>query len=145
MSTRNLSDIMRKEKSVGAIVFYNRKTPEFLLLHYVGGHWDLCKGHVEKGEENMDTLKREIFEETKTKKFDVIPVFREEINYSFKSGSHRVSKEVIFYLVEFKSKHIKISFEHQAFGWFSYEEALNKLTFDTAKGILKKANDFLDQ
>ncbi|MDZ4384915.1 MAG: NUDIX domain-containing protein, partial [Candidatus Moranbacteria bacterium] len=54
------------EKSVGAVVFRKKETggKEFLLLHYPSGHWDFPKGHIESGETEEGTLRREVEEET---------------------------------------------------------------------------------
>ena len=53
------------EYSVGSVI-YRRENGKilFLLLHYVSGHWDFVKGHKEKDETDLETLKRETFEET---------------------------------------------------------------------------------
>ena len=37
---------------------------EFLLLHHTVGHWDFPKGNIEAGEDELETARREIFEET---------------------------------------------------------------------------------
>ena len=55
---------MISEKSVGAILFVKEKEPRYLLLHYEAGHWDFPKGHVEAGEQEPDTIAREVEEET---------------------------------------------------------------------------------
>ena len=48
------------EKSCGAVVFREENGVRlYLLLHYAEGHWDLPKGHVEKGEsEEQNKLKK---------------------------------------------------------------------------------------
>ena len=139
-----------KEKSAGAIVFFKekepellRKEPEFLLLHYTAGHWDYCKGHIEGKETEIETLKRELLEETGIKEFSLISGFREEMNYSFNRKTEQVNKTAVFYLIEVKSKEVKLSFEHKGFKWLEFEKASKQLTFDNAKNLLKKANEFL--
>ena len=53
------------EKSCGAVVYRMEKGRRlYLLLHYCEGHWDLPKGHVEAGESEEQTARREISEET---------------------------------------------------------------------------------
>jgi 8-oxo-dGTP pyrophosphatase MutT (NUDIX family) len=48
------------ETSVGAVVFRVVRGERFyLLLHYPSGHYDFAKGHVEKGETEEMTLRRE--------------------------------------------------------------------------------------
>jgi len=56
---------LAKEKSVGAVVATNIKGKQYyLLLYYPGGYWDLPKGHVEEGEQELDTARREVEEGT---------------------------------------------------------------------------------
>lgn len=142
---------MPVEKSAGAIIF--RKEGEkifYLLLQYPGqshrakkDYWDLAKGHIEKGENETATIKREVEEETGLKDIEFVRGFREVIKYFFKFKEKTVLKFVTFYLAETKTKEIKISGEHTALAWLPYEQALKQLTFKNAKNILEKANDFL--
>ena len=56
---------IRHEKSCGAVVFTMvGDTLKYLLVHSVNGFWGFPKGHVEAGESEYDTAKREIREET---------------------------------------------------------------------------------
>jgi len=48
-------------------------------------------------------------------------------------------------LAETKTKKIKISFEHLNYQWLPYKKALEVLSFENAKEILKKANQFLQK
>ena len=52
---------MKHEKSCGAVIIKNNKV---LVLQQVAGHWGFPKGHVEKGETEVETAIREIKEET---------------------------------------------------------------------------------
>ncbi len=161
---------MPKEKSAGAVVFREEDGKiYYLLLHYGkatpaggGGHWDFSKGHPEEGEEEEETVKREVEEETGIKDIKIIDGFKEYIKYFFRDsynskGEERnppslklrrakapwVFKTVTFYLAETKIKEVKISFEHVAYKWLPYKEALKQLTYKKAKEILKKAHRFL--
>lgn len=138
------------EKSAGAIIFRKEnKKIYYLLLHYPSSakapkdYWDLPKGHVEKGEKELDTVRREVEEETGLKDIKFIEGFKEWIKYFFKFRGKNVLKFVTFYLGETKTKTVKVSFEHLGFEWLPYEAALKRLTFKNAKEILQKANDFL--
>lgn len=161
---------MPKEVSAGAVVFRREGNQiYYLLLHYPSGsrtsknYWDFPKGHIENNESEIETVKREVEEETGLKDIKIIDGFKESIKYFFKNTynlkneknppslklrqarkkAQWVFKMVIFYLAETKTKDIKISFEHQGYKWLPYEEALKQLTFKNAKEILKKANQFL--
>ena len=138
------------EKSAGAVVFRKANNKiYYLLLHYPSSskapkdYWDFPKGHIEKGEEEIETVKREIKEETGLEDIKFVPGFKEWIKYFFKFKGKNILKFVTFYLTETKTKNIKISYEHIGFQWFPYKEALNQLKFKNAKEILKKANKFL--
>jgi len=145
---------MPQEKSAGAIIFRKEGNEiYYLLLHYESGHWEFPKGHIEDGENEIETVKREIEEETGLKDVRMIDGFKEYIKYFFKNtynleGEEKkkaswVCKLVVFYLAETKTKEIKISFEHQGYKWLPYKEAIIQLTFKNAKEILRKANDFV--
>lgn len=146
------------EKSAGAIVFRKEsfnsvqgKEGEiyYLLLHYLKRsgnseeYWDLPKGHIEKGEDILNTVKREVFEETGLKDINFIDGFKETIRYFFKFEEKNIMKFVTFYLVETKTKEVEVSEEHIGYKWLSYEESLKQLTYKNARDILKKANEFI--
>ncbi|MBI2041964.1 MAG: NUDIX domain-containing protein [Candidatus Nealsonbacteria bacterium] len=135
---------MPTEKSAGAVVFRKEKdTIKYLLLHYELGHWDLPKGHIEKGEKPEEAAVREVREETGIKDIEFIPGFKETIKYFYKRDDKSFLKTVVFFLARTKTKKVKISYEHQGFKWLSYDKALEQLTFDNAKRILKKSRQFL--
>lgn len=145
---------MPKEKSAGAVIFrMENGKPYYLLLRYYSGHWEFAKGHIEQGESNEETVKREIEEETGIKEMKIIPGFKEYVKYFFRASyglkdeekkrAPWIFKLVVFYLVQTKQTEVKISKEHKDFIWLLFEEALKKLTYKNAKEILKKANDFI--
>lgn len=141
---------MPVENSAGAIIFREEGGKNYyLLLHYPTGfrtkkdYWDLPKGHIEEDEDILETVRREVFEETGLEDIDFIEGFKETINYFFKAEGKTVFKTVVFYLVETKTKEVKISSEHVGYKWLLYEEALEQVTFKNAKKIIQKANDFL--
>jgi len=142
---------MPVEKSAGAVIFRRENNKiYYLLLHYPGAshradkdYWDFPKGHIEKGEKIEDTVKREVFEETGLKDIKIFPDFKKTIKYFFKFEGKNILKFVTFFLAETKEKDVKISFEHIGYEWLPYEEALEKLTFQNAKEVLKRAHKFL--
>lgn len=134
---------MVKEKSVGCALFRCKPESEFLLMHYKAGHWGFPKGHVESGETEGQTLRREVREETSLQQIRVIPGFRQETKYFFRRGSETVFKEVVFYLVESLGGNVKLSHEHQGFEWLGFEKAIERLSFGNTKNVLEKARAFL--
>ncbi|SRR3989338_8603354 len=145
---------MPKEKSAGAVIFrIENGKPYYLILRYHSGHWEFAKGHIEEGESNEETVKREIEEETGIKEIKIIHGFKEYVKYFFKAsyglkGEEKkkapwIFKLVVFYLAQTKETEVKISEEHKDFAWLPYENALKKLTYKNAKEILKKAHNYL--
>jgi 8-oxo-dGTP pyrophosphatase MutT (NUDIX family) len=137
---------MEEEKSAGAVTFYREKgNIEFLLLHYGKGHWGFPKGHIEANETETQAMLRELEEETGIKDVKIIPNFRECITYFFMDNGKKIKKQVVFFLVESKTKDVKLSFEHTDYAWLPYKKAIETLTFGNARKVLKKAYDFLKQ
>lgn len=135
---------MPKEKSCGAIVFKKQKDGiKYLLLHYGAGHWDFPKGRQEKKETEEQAALREIKEETGIEDVEFVKGFNEKINYFYKQGKDAIFKEVVFFLAQSATDEVKLSFEHIGYAWLSYENAYKKLTFNNAKELLRKTNQFL--
>ena len=150
---------MPKEKSAGAIIY--RKEDNiiyYLLLHYPainrkGGHWEFAKGHIEEGESEEKTVKREIAEETGIKDIEIIPGFKKYLKYFFRQtygleGEARkkapwIFKLVAFYVAETSTKEVKISPEHIGFAWLPFDEAFKKITYKNSKELLKEVNEFI--
>ncbi len=132
---------MPKETSAGAVVFRRENGKVlYLLLHYDAGHWDFPKGHVEKGESNRETVRRETEEETGIRELNFVEGFEEKISYYYKQDGKTIYKEVFFYLAETEEKRVETSFEHKGFEWLEFGDALERLTYDNAKEVLKKAD-----
>ncbi len=135
---------MVQEKSCGAVVFRNTGAgTDYLLLHYGAGHWGFARGQVEKGETEKDTVLREVAEETGITNARFVDGFREEMSYFYRREGKTVFKEVILYLVQALDSTVKLSYEHTEYQWLPYEKALEKLTFQNSKDILRKAKDCL--
>ncbi len=44
-----------------------------------------------------------------------------------------------------KKDDVKLSFEHQAYGWVSFQEALEKVTYNNSRRILQQAHKYLEE
>lgn len=133
------------EKSCGIVVFREDKRQRlYLVLKYPSGHFDFPKGHVETRDKSMhETALRELREETGISDVKFVEGFEEGISYIYKRKSKPSNKQVIFFLAETKAKTVKISHEHRGYFWLPYDAAFNKVTFDNAKGLLRKAESLL--
>lgn len=135
---------MKKERSAGAIVFRKENNSiYYLLLWYPAGHWDFPKGNIEPGEKEIETVKREVYEETGITDLEFIFGFRETIRYYYFRGKEKVFKEVIFYLAKTRQKDVKISYEHKGYEWLPFDKAIKRLTYEKAKNLLMKAHKYL--
>ena len=136
---------MYDEISVGSVLYNldNDFNIIYLILNYSYGHWDFPKGNIENGESEIDTIKREIMEETGITDIKFIDGFRQQISYRYKKKFKLVNKSVIYYIAETKSNNVVLSFEHTNFAWLNLNDALNRLSFDNSKKILKNAHEFL--
>ncbi len=140
---------MIREKSAGAVVFRKENSNYFFLLLYKKANdkykesWDFPRGNVEKDESEIDAVKREVKEEAGINALNIFPDFRDRISWFYKKDGQLIFKEVIYYLAETSVKDIQISFEHDAFEWLCFDDALKRITFKNAKIILENAFVFL--
>ncbi|MBM3898163.1 MAG: NUDIX domain-containing protein [Thaumarchaeota archaeon] len=133
-----------EERSAGAVLFRRENGAEmFLLLHYPAGHWDYPKGNIERGEQELETVRREIKEETGIEDIVIIDGFKKVIEYNYKRDSAFVHKKVSYYVAECKTSSVTISFEHKGYQWLGYDAAMKRLTFKNARIVLQAAYEFL--
>ena len=144
------------EVSVGAPVFRLRedRSREYLLLRYPSGHYDFPKGHIESGETEEDTLRREVAEETGLTDISVYR-FRTSIRYFYiargTEGDRRrregrgtwVFKQVHYYPAQARVGEVSLSYEHTGFLWASYDEAMEMVTFENARRVLRESEAYL--
>ena len=124
---------MKKEKSCGIVVFNKDKV---LVIKHNKGHYGFPKGHVEENETEHETAIREVKEETNIDA-TIIGDFREVITYSPKD---KVLKDVVYFLGIPTSFNIKRQEEEVSKALFiDYEMALNLITHDDERNVLKKA------
>lgn len=132
-----------EERSAGAVLFRQDGGLRKYLLLFNGGNWDFPKGNIEKGESEAQTVAREVREETGLADIVIIDGFRKEIEYFYRRGEATIHKKVVFFLAQTNADRVKISREHQAFGWFAYEKALEKTTHENSRNLLNEAEGLL--
>ncbi len=135
---------MRTERSAGVIVFRRpNDSVVYLLLKYGWGHWGFIKGHIEPGESEIETVKREAFEEAGISDLRFVFGFRERIEYDYFLKGRKIHKVVHYYLAETTQVDVRLSYEHKAFAWLDFESALRRITYENDREVLRKAHLYL--
>lgn len=133
------------EQSAGVVVYRAGSPRLYLLLDY-GKHWDYPKGHIEPGETPLAAGLRELKEETGIADSRITPGFARRIAYYFRDKKKGlIHKSVVFFLAQTECETIKLSSEHVGFVFEPYEQALKRLTFASARQVLKEAEEFLNR
>ncbi len=141
--------------SAGIIVYrIHHKQIEYLLLQYAtgywnfekgkieyeAGHWDFAKGKIENGETKQEAALRELQEEAGISA-TIEANFEETFSYIFHDYDKQLTKKTVYFFIgEATSDTITLSHEHIDYAWLPYEQALERLTYDNAKELLKKAH-----
>ena len=139
-------NVSKREISAGFIVFRRfRGGRRYLLLHHGGNYWNFPKGHIEKNESEIKAAFRETREETGLKRIRQILGFKRYEKYFLRRGKRKfVFKLVIYFIVEAGgNEKVRISNEHEGFGWFSFADALKKMKYKESRKLLQDAHEFL--
>ncbi|WP_047999086.1 bis(5'-nucleosyl)-tetraphosphatase [Lactiplantibacillus herbarum] len=136
---------MSTEVASGAVVYQQKNgQPIYLLLQSATSHfWGFPKGHVEGDETLLATAEREIREETQlTATIDTN--FKAFTEYDLPNGN---LKQVTLFTSEVPSGAVvtRQEIEISAIGWFDYETARERLTYDNLKQMLDQANTYIEQ
>lgn len=129
---------MKKDKSCGCIVFNNGK---ILLVKHKKGHIGFPKGHPEGNETDVDTAIREVKEETNID-VEIISNKTYKETYCPEEG---VIKDVIYFLARKVSGKDKPQEKEVAqIMWIDVEKAIDEITFEESKQVLREVLKDLD-
>jgi 8-oxo-dGTP pyrophosphatase MutT (NUDIX family) len=134
------------EVSAGGIVF--RRDPEtgprFLLIRDSYDNWCFPKGHLEDGESPADAARRETAEETGLDHLVLQGPIR-VIDWHFRFRGRHIHKYCHFFLFESPSGEACPQVDEGITDcqWRPLEEALDLLSYDNARGVLKRAGDMV--
>lgn len=138
-----------KEISAGFVVFRRTESgSKFLLLFDRSGDWNFPRGKLAEEERSYPAAFRETREETglRRRELKVNRGFKAYERFVFQRKGKKIAKTVIFYLAETKRKQIRLSEEHEGFGWFSYKDARRLVqSFRDREMVLKQANNFISR
>lgn len=132
------------ESSCGAVVFRTiAGDRRFLLIkNKRSSHWGFPKGHIERGENEIATAKREVLEETGLH-IHIIEGFSSTSEYKIAA---KVEKRVTIFVASTNDTQTVIQKEEiEDYIWLDYENALSTLKFENDKSILSSAQAFLAQ
>ena len=114
----------------------------YLIIKSLNGDVGFPKGHMEVGESEIQTAIRELKEETGTD-VETVAGFIYQIEYPL-PGVPDTIKQAVYFLGKCTSDNIVIQeAEVAAANFISYEEALEVLTFEETKNVLKEAELFI--
>ena len=131
--------LYRINKEIEYCIFYRKKEKFYQGL----------SGGVEDNEELIDTVKREVYEETKIKvnnilKLDTIssiPGINVNKEFNYKNNIYIVYEYA--FGIKINNEKIKLSDEHEKYIWVNFNEAINLLKYDSNKTALFELNERL--
>lgn len=106
--------------SDGPLYLLMKRSPDVIYA----GSWRMVGGKIEVGEKAVETAVRELYEETGLypKRLWSVPY----INSFYEASRDRVNIIPVF-AVEVASQHVRLSAEHDAHAWVTYEVAIQRL------------------
>lgn len=131
-----------KEKSCGAVIYkIENEEIKFLFILHNSGFWSFPKGHVEKGETEIETAIREVYEETNLN-INIKHDFRCSIEYFIPHKN--IMKEAVYFIATPNNTDIKLQTEEVSdYKWLNFKDAINIIEKENLKEVLIKVNDYL--
>jgi 8-oxo-dGTP pyrophosphatase MutT (NUDIX family) len=134
------------EVSAGGIVFRRQPDdgPRFLLIRDSYDNWGFPKGHLEDGESPAEAALRETIEETGLEHVVLQGPIR-VIDWHFRFRGRHIHKYCHFFLFESPAGEPAPQTAEgiTACQWRSLDEALEALSYDNARGVLKRAGEMV--
>ncbi len=134
------------EVSAGGIVFRRAVDgpPRYLLIKDSYDNWGFPKGHLENGESPAEAALRETGEETGLGRLVLQGPIR-VIDWHFRFRGRHIHKYCHFFLFESAEGEAcpQVDEGITACQWRTLEEALDVLSYDNARGVLKRAGEMV--
>lgn len=131
----------RSEQSAGGVVVRRAADgPLFLLIRDPYHNWGLPKGHIEEGETAEQAARREVAEETGVRDLELLGDVA-TIDWYFQDRRDRVHKFCRFFLFASATSDTRPEAGEgiSACVWLPYEDALERITYDNAREVLREA------
>lgn len=134
---------MKYEKSCGFVVYKEVQGMNYyLVIRASNGEYGFPKGHMENDETEYETAIRELKEETNIE-VRIIDGFRHQIEYKL-PNKENVMKQSVYFLGECITNDIVCQETEVSEAMFvSLTKAIELLTFEDTKTILKEADAFI--
>lgn len=134
------------EVSAGGIVFRRipGEAPKYLLIRDSYNNWGFPKGHLEADESPAEAARRETAEETGLN--DLVPQGPiRVIDWHFRFRGRHIHKYCHFFLFESPEGEVcpQVDEGITACQWRTLGEALDTLSYDNARGVLKRAGEMV--
>ena len=139
-------------------ILYKRENNRILYgIFYRNSHpiWQFISGGGENNEKPLETVIREIKEETslvvekaQIKQLDsktTIPVLNITGEYTWGTNVYVVPEYSYAVEIEGENSNIQLSNEHKEYKWVEYDEAVEKLKYDSNKTALWELNEKLNK
>ncbi|MCR5112569.1 MAG: NUDIX domain-containing protein [Acholeplasmatales bacterium] len=132
-----------EEHSCGVILYTDKLGKrEYVLIMEPSGTYGFPKGHIRKGETDLDCALRECYEETGVKP-EIIPGLKRTIRYNMAAKGR--SKEVTYFVGKYNDEELNPQDSNiQSCKKYDMDVALNLLKFKQIKDILIETDYMLD-
>lgn len=152
--TKIKDNLYYDERSAGGLVYKQENNKVFWLLvktiNRLKGFktvYKFPKGHLQKNEFLKQAALREVEEEGMVKAEVVAKIGSNNYIFWDKVNKRKIIKKVTFFLMKYLGPSSLKHFDSEMVtgrDWFTYEEANQKLAYDSEKVLLKKAKIKLD-
>lgn len=138
-ATQDAEEPIQQHSAGGVVV---RRDEVLLIATREGTRWQLPKGRIEGAETPAQAAAREVEEETGV--LGYVLEFLESIDFRYnRRNGRRVQKKIDLFLLGYRSgsEQDYDPKEVTEARWFSWDEAIRRLTFDNERSVVVQARD----